>query len=253
MLKILWCLFFLAFLFGCSTESHLKLKNDQKVKCYFYFEDESNHLTKDQRKDIFLETKKILEKKHNLELLDSLNLLETSKNEPKYNIYILIVKENDEEELFFDFTSFDTSVSFYIVDTSYHKIRDLCLKSVEILSLNIDDKNLIAKKEKTIKNLEDFLEDVRFFNIDDGIGRYEAEIIANHFSWNFISGCGGPDKVTETEYSYEFDVLVGIAATLSDHKIIIDKKDGAIQYGERSLRSYYHFKDAVIRAYKNYK
>jgi len=70
------------------------------------------------------------------------------------------------------------------------------------------------------------IEKLEGIDISDGIDRAEAQLIAEWYFHNFISGCGACEKSEDKGKQWETRCLFGFAAEPMENPIITDKQTG---------------------------
>jgi len=96
----------------------------------------------------------------------------------------------------------------------------------------------------TRHHLEDSLVEV---DVSDGIGKREAESIAQAYFSGFVGASGGLDEATLVGGEWVIPASFGYAGRPMDSPIRIDAKTGAVsQFGGPSFRSYRSFRFILL-------
>jgi hypothetical protein len=87
----------------------------------------------------------------------------------------------------------------------------------------IENKIVCRQHEMLLKQIEDI-------NINDGVDRQEATILAQQYFVNYVSGCGAVGEPIDKGDYWEFYPVIGYAARKMDNQMHVDKKSGAISF-----------------------
>lgn len=122
-----------------------------------------------------------------------------------------LISINDKPIEFFD--------DIYNTPLTARQGNKLVIKAKTVVSTAGDDCGRFRKELSRIENIR----------LKDGVSQEEAQILAQQYFVNFVSGCGGAAFPEDRGDRWAFEALQGLAA-VSVGEVFIDKKNGTISF-----------------------